>query len=330
MTTAACRARRGCASCAPSSRPAPPMRAHALPVLLCLACLGASASSAQHRLASPVAGQAVRLGDGWLSTGANDYNLSIDAGKRHLVFGRSSTGDFGDARVWVARRVGDAWTTPEPAAFSDGRWRDSDPWLTPDGRWLYFVSNRPAAGRDAGRDDLDLWRVPVTRTGFGAPEHLADASSPGEELGPEVHAGWLSFNSTRAGGPAALALYRARLVDGLPTQPEAMPAPFNDGRAQGDLTFSPDGRIALFWSIRGDSRDPDLFMARHDGARWSAATRLPAPFNAPGMDFTPAFSADGRTLRWASQRVQAGGAPTRDPRADLYAAAASDLPPAGD
>lgn len=293
-----------------------------LPLAFLLACAGASAEP--RRLAPPADGAATRLGPGWLSTEANDYNLSTDARAHMLVFGRSSTGDFRDARIWVALRVGDGWTEPAPAAFTDPRWRDSDPWLTPDGRWMYFVSNRPAPGRDPARDDLDLWRAPISAAGFGPLEHLAAASSPGEELGPELHAGALTFNSTRAGGPAALALYAASLVDGLPAAATPLPAPFNDGRAQGDLTFAPDGARAIFWSIRGDSREADLFLVRRRGDAWSEAIRLPAPFNAPGMDFTPAWSADGRTLTWASQRASIATA-AKGGNADLYAAPAELL-----
>ena len=155
---------------------------------------------------------------------------------------------------------------------------------------------------------------------FGTPEHLAVPSSLGEELGPEVHGDWLVFNSTRPGGPAQLSLYRAALVDMQPGEAKALHGPFNDGIAQGDLTYSPNGEFAVFWSIRGDSRDPDLFAVRRQGGGWSPAIRLPAPFNAPGMDFTPAFTADGERVRWASQRqAEADGA---DPagNADLYQA----------
>lgn len=308
-----------------------PARHHRVPAVslrvpaLLLACCAAAASAEPLGLQHPVDADAIRLGPGWLSTDANDYNLSTDDGEQLLVFGRSSKGDFHDAHIRVSRRTGHGWTEPVPAAFTDARWRDSDPWLTPDRRWLYFVSNRPAPGRDPARDDLDLWRAPVTGTGFGPLQHLAEASSPGEELGPELHAGSLTFNSTRTGGPAALALYASPLIDGTPGVAVPLPAPFNDGRAQGDLTFSPDGGSALFWSIRGDSREPDLFLVRRAGTGWSAAIRLPAPFNAPGMDFTPAWSADGKALRWASQRGADSGTQGGPRNADIYAAAASGL-----
>lgn len=292
--------------------------------LILIALVGV-APAADHMLTPPPHAGALRVGAGWLSTDANEYNLSTDAREHRLVFGRSTRGDFKDARVWTATRDRSGWSAPALAPFSDPRWRDSDPWLTPDGRWLYFVSNRPAEGRGADRDDLDLWRAPIEHGVIGRPEHLAAASSAGEELGPEVHDGRLVFNSTRAGGPAALALYSAPIDDGRPGAATPLPAPFNDGRAQGDLTFSPDGRIALFWSIRGDGRDPEMFGVRREGDGWSAPVALGAPYNAAGMDFTPSFTTDGRGLRWASQRRPDGTAPAKGAAADVYIASAAPL-----
>ena len=186
--------------------------------------------------------------------------------------------------------------------FSDPRFSDSDPWLTPDGRTLYFVSNRPLQG-DVPRKDLEIWRVAVRDDGFGSPEHLAALSSAGQELGPELHDGWLYFNSTRSGGPARMSIYRARLEGARIGAPEALGAPFNAGAVQGDFTLSPEGRIALFWSQRDGSTDGDLFGVQRVGNGWSKAVRLPSPINA--VDFTPSFSADGRTLRLASMRKPA-------------------------
>lgn len=253
-----------------------------------------------YRMPLPADGVARLIGAGWLSGDRNDYNLSLDAGETRLVFARSQP-EFKQAQIWTAQRDGDRWSAPQPVPFSDPRYSDSDPWLTPDGSALYFISNRPVQG-EAPRADTDLWWVRVTAAGFGAPEHLGDVSSEGQELGPELHDGWLYFNSTRAGGPARLSIYRARLAGNGFEMPEALGAPFNDGQAQGDFTLSPDGRVALFWSIREGSKDGDLFASVREGAGWSKAVRLPSPINANGFDFTPSFSADGRTLRFASMR----------------------------
>ncbi|CRX67333.1 unnamed protein product [Stenotrophomonas maltophilia] len=71
------------------------------------------------------------------------------------------------------------------------------------------------------------------------------------------------------------------------------------------LTLSPDGNTALWFSRNrpGGPGGYDIWVSRHDGQRWRPAT--PVSFNTPGRDFDPAFSADGRTVHFCSDR--AGG-----------------------
>lgn len=252
---------------------------------------GGHAAPAQASLQLPaaVAGKVVLVGEDWLSSPRNDYNLSVDADERMLVFARSDA-DFKDAHIWMARP---GRSTPVEVPFSDSRYKDSDPWLSPDGRMLYFVSNRPVPGTALANGSLDIWRVSVTEDGFGALEHLSGVSSPKDELGPEMHEGWLYFNSSREGGPAKMELYRARVSGNAFDAPTALSAPFNDGRIQGDFTLSPDGRLALFWSQRGGTSGLDLFVTCRTSSSWATPVRLPPPISNAAMSFTPAFSADG-------------------------------------
>ncbi len=56
-------------------------------------------------------------------------------------------------RIWWMREENGQWKAPELAPFSD--FNSLHPTLSPDGRRLYFASNRPRAGKTA--TDLDLW-----------------------------------------------------------------------------------------------------------------------------------------------------------------------------
>lgn len=264
----------------------------------------AAPAQAPLQLSAATAGRVVLVGEDWLSGPRNDYNLSMDADERMLVFARSDA-DFKDAHIWMARRAHAGWSAPVEVPFSDPRYKDSDPWLSPDGRVLYFVSNRPVPGTALANGSLDIWRVSVTEGGFGALEHLPGVSSPKDELGPELHEGGLYFNSNREGGPARMALYRARVSGNAFEAPAALPAPFNDGRMQGDFTLSPDGRLALFWSQRGGTPGLDLFATCQASSGWATPVRLPPPIGNATMSFTPAFSADGRTLYFSSLRTDA-------------------------
>lgn len=275
-------------------------------------------AAATRTLPEPSTPVAVLAGAGWLSGDRNDYNLSLDAAGTTLVFARSEAG-FARSRILISQKVDGQWSPPAPVAFTDARYRDSDPWLTPDGEWLYFISDRPPTGDGPPQKHMDIWRV-KRQPELGAPEHLAALASGGYELGPEVHEGWIYFNSTRSGGPAPMSIWRARITGNGFAAPEPLPPPFNAGRTQGDFTLSPDGRTALFWQAGADN-DGELHASRHTDNGWSAPIRLPAPFNGKGFDFTPAFSADGRWVTYASERRFAGGAvPVLNGLANIYVA----------
>jgi hypothetical protein len=248
-----------------------------------------------------------------VSSPKNDYNLTYGAAEKTMVFARSDA-DFKNARIYVATKVGGRWSVPAAIAFSDPAFSDSDPWLTPDGQWLYFVSDRPAQGREADRKDMDLWRARRTRSGWSAPEHLAAQSSRNPELGPELHGGRLYFNTVRKGGKGGLDIYVADPAAGGFGEPRPIEGPFNTGTSESDFTLSPDGRRAAFWRMVGERGLIHTAERGSDGA-WSAPKPLPDNINIGPFNFTSHFGRDGRTLRFASTRARDGQAAGM---ADIY------------
>ncbi len=93
----------------------------------------------------------------------------------------------------------------------------------------------------------------------------------------------------------------------VPTAPIELFAPDVASGAYSEirLTISPDGRTALWFSRdrQGGAGGYDIWLARRTPHGWGPAE--PAPFNTPGRDFDPAFSADGREVFFCSDR--AGG-----------------------
>lgn len=246
------------------------------------------------------------------SSALNDYNPSFDRAERLMVFARSEA-DFRNARIYVATRRGKAWAAPERIAFSDDRYSDSDPWLTPDGQALYFVSDRPTPSRP-DKKDLDIWRSRLVEGRWSTPEHLGDAvNSPGPELGPEVHAGVLTFSSVRKGGRGGLDVYSASIGDGLPGPAALLDGPFNSAESDSDFTLSPDGRRAAFWRSTGATARIHL-STKADGG-WSPPQPLGPEVNLGPFNFTPAFSQDGKWLHLASTKPRDGQAAGM---ADIY------------
>lgn len=236
----------------------------------------------------------------------NEYNLSRSDDGRTLVFARSEA-DFRGAKIMVSERRGRDWSAPTPIAFSDARYRDSDPWLTPDGRTLYFVSDRPTASRPDKRD-LDIWRSVKKDGRWSAPEHLGDiVNGAGEELGPELHDGTLYFATARKSGMGGLDVYASRLTAMGFTKPELLPAPINSAASESDFTLSRDGRLALFWRMV-DGRGLIHFATRGADGRWLNPVALTDDVNAGPFNFTPALTRDGKRLSFASTFERQGQA----------------------
>lgn len=273
--------------------------------LLFLALQAAAAAAAPEMVAS-------------VSSPMNDYNLSTSADQRTLVVARSEA-DFRNARILVATRPSAraAWSAPQPISFTDQRWSDSDPWLTPDGRTLYFISTRPAPGREEGRTDYDIWRSVRTTNGWSTPEHLGAAvNSRGQELGPEIHDGALYFSSARRSGRGGLDVYRAAATDVGFAPAALLDGPVNTAASESDFTLSRDGRAALFWRS-GENGTAAIHIVRRTGAGWSEPEALPAVINHGPFNFTPSFTRDGRAILYASTRQRDGQEPGL---ADIYRA----------
>ena len=237
----------------------------------------------------------------------NDYNLNTDRAERTMVFARSEA-DFRNARIMIAMRRSPRvrWSVPQPIAFSDPRWSDSDPWLTPNGRTLYFISTRPAPGREAGRSDYDIWRSARTASGWSAPEHLGPGvNGRGQELGPELHGGRLYFASARRSGRGGLDIYSAPASGSGFGAATLLEGPINGADSESDFTLSHDGRTAMFWrsGAEGTARIHILYRT---GDGWSDPIPLPPAINHGPFNFTPHFSADEYGILYASTRPRHG------------------------
>jgi hypothetical protein len=255
-------------------------------------------------LAAPALSAALLVQPEAVSTAANDYNFSTSADERTAVFARSAA-DFAQSKIYITERGRRGWKEPRLAPFSDSRWRDSDPWLTPDGGTLYFVSDRPTAARP-DKKDLDIWRSVKRKGRWSPPEHLGDVvNGRGEELGPELHAGVLYFATARKSGHGGLDIYRAAQTGrGQFASPELMPAPINSAASESDFTLSRDGATAIFWQMVGERGL--LHRSRLTPAGWSEPEVLPDTINLGPFNFTPALSPDGSRLTFASTRPRAG------------------------
>lgn len=225
-----------------------------------------------------IVGEARHFAPGIASTHFSEIRLTISPdGRTALWFSRNRPGGPGGYDIWLSRRTRAGWGAAKPAPFNSPG-RDFDPAYSPDGRFVYFSSDRPGG---LGKDDI--YRVKVTGAGFGSAEHLGPAvNSAANEWAPmpspdRTH---LLFSSDRPGGAGRQDLYAARRHGEryLPAAP--LPGAVNTAADEFDATYLADSRTIVFARAPDLTTDRiDLFAAAAPGGRYEAGTRLPPSVN---------------------------------------------------
>src|SRR5262249_55579003 len=119
-----------------------------------------------------------------ISSAQFESHAAFDPVTGDFYFVRSSPA-FEGWRILVSRCTERGWAPPEPPAFA-GDGLEADPFFTPDGRSLYFISSRSTDG--VRRKDLDIWRLDRDERGtWGVPARLPEPiNSTGAEWFPRL------------------------------------------------------------------------------------------------------------------------------------------------
>lgn len=158
------------------------------------------------------------------------------------------------AEIWTSTRNDAKWGKPQALKITaDTLSSYAHPALSPDGKWLYFVSDMPE-----GYGGYDLWRASVVGGhGVGAVENLGpEINTPGNEMFPAFRpSGELYFSSDgREPSLGGLDLYRAK-EDTLTKHWEVLhlPYPMNSNGDDFGITFEGLHNRGFFSSNRASA-----------------------------------------------------------------------------
>lgn len=200
--------------------------------------------------------------------------------------------------IYVSTLDNGEWSPAEPAPFS-GEYSDDDPFVSPDGQWLYFVSERPG---DDDELDADIWRYQLTGD---ERLQLLNINSDSAEYSPVVTtSGTLYFASAREGGYGQGDLYRAAVKGGKFAEPENLGRAVNSSTGEWNLWVSASEYDLVFEASSRPTNvsvPGDLYYSWRTPAGWTAAVPL-ASLNARGSELLPRLHPDGETLYFTTAR----------------------------
>ncbi|PSJ37314.1 TolB family protein [Allosphingosinicella deserti] len=278
----------------------------------CLACtlmIGASRGAPSENV--ELLGVAELFAPGVASTNHSEVRLTVSPdGRTAMWFSRDRPGGPGGYDIWVSRRSAAGWSPARPASFNSAG-RDFDPAFSADGRTLFFCSDR-----QGGSGGDDLYRVAVTREGFGAPINLGPkVNSPADEFAPMLSPNGrkLLFSSDRPGGSGGHDLFTAALEGGGYARPERLAGKINGLAHEFDATFLSDNHTIIFARTMDFATDPvHLFQASSIHGVYDAGEPLGSNVNNDRNSY-------GAMLDWSSpDRISFSGSRRRDGAMDLY------------
>lgn len=238
-----------------------------------------------------------------ISTGYKERDMTISANGGYLLYSMHSYQD--DQRMIVEmKKVGKEWGEPVVVTFS-GTYKDIEPMFSPDGRRLYFASDRPMYEGDTV-SDYNIWYVDRTPQGWETPVVLDSLiNTSGDEFYPSISkAGTLYFTATRPDGIGKEDIFYSLSQNGVFSKPVVLDTAINSATYEFNAFVDPDENYLIYSSYkRPDGQGSgDLYISYRSSGQWQPAINLGAGINSAYLDYCPFVSADGKTLYFTSNR----------------------------
>ncbi len=189
-----------------------------------------------------------------------DCPLALSNDGQQLFIYRDDNKKNGD--IWLSTLTGDDWGEPVklPEPINTVKYQETKAGLSPDGKTLYFVSDRPGGlgGKDiyySERGADGNWGNAIN---IGAPINTAD-----DEEGVYIHPDGktLYFSSKGHGGFGGYDVFRSDYVDGKWSEPVNMGAPINTTDDDVFFVMQADGKTGYYSSSHaGGMGEQDLYQ----------------------------------------------------------------------
>lgn len=182
-------------------------------------------------------------------------SFSADGNSMYYTYCAQDPEGHRTAEIYLSRRSSAKWGKGSRVAIvKDSVTALGHPSISPDGKYLYFVSD--AVGGEGGKD---IFRARVLGSGYGPMENLGkEINTPGDEMFPYVRDSvTLYFASNGHPGMGGLDIFKATLDSVGKWNVENMGAPINSMGDDFGITFAGKEERGFFSSNRNDARGYD-------------------------------------------------------------------------
>ncbi len=237
----------------------------------------------------------------------NVRDLSMSASGDEVYFTAQSRLEEVSVILSVKKENGN-WSAPEIASFS-GKYKDLEPFLSPDGLRLYFVSDRPLSTASNTPKDFDIWYVQRSskRSVWSAPIRMkSPVNSEHNEFYPAVSEnGTLYFTSDASTSTGKDDIFISKPKNGSYSTPVPLSNAINSEGYEFNAYIAPDESFLMFtgYGRKDGMGSGDLYISyKNTDGSWSKAKNLGGEINSKYMDYCPFVDLDTGTLYFTSKR----------------------------
>ncbi|MGO3181461.1 MAG: OmpA family protein [Aequorivita sp.] len=215
-----------------------------------------------------------RLLRGDVNTKYHESTVAITKDGKRMYFDRNdyfggkyrkNSDGINQLNIYYAENVNGTWKDVKSASFNDKEYSNNHPALSPDGKTLYYASNRPG-----GNGMADIYKVAINEDGtFGVPENLGDnINTEGNEGFPFVDSdGTLYFSSDAHLGMGGLDVFAAKAKEDGFEKPENLGVGVNSRADDFAFTYYPETKEGYVSSNRGGGKgSDDIYKLTRSGA----------------------------------------------------------------
>ncbi len=215
--------------------------------------------------------------------------------------------------IYFSKKLDGQWSQPKIASFSDPNYGDADPFLTKDGKRIYFISKRPTNPKD-NKLDWNIWYSSNENGKWTSSKPLPkpiNSDKSDEYFFSISNKGNAFFSSNRNGGEGSFDIYTTKILgDSTFSGPENLGKPISTSKYEFDPYISPDERFIIF-SINENGNSSLYFSKKDKTNNWTKPQSLGDKINITNQDFAPSLSANGEfifysndgKLKWVSSTI---------------------------
>lgn len=243
---------------------------------------------------------------GLVSSFLHERDFAVHPNGKIILFSRGSF-DQKDRHIVQIRIYGDSAGLPLEVPFLS-QFDDIEPFFHPNGKELYFASNRKLSP-ESTRKDYNIWKVTFDESTmeWGKAEPLPEIiNTEVDEFYPSVSEnGNLYFTAAYPNGLGKEDIFMSRFENGAFSKPEVLPSQINSGTYEFNAYISPNEDVLLFSSYgrADDLGGGDLYMSKKNAAgNWQEAIHLNEPINSSSIDYCPFVDWERQTFYFTSNR----------------------------